>query len=147
MIRAFILPVFISLFPMASFALAQNAEEISSKDQPATFKSGVNLVLVPVVVRDSRKHAVGNLTKDDFQLFDRGKPQEIKEFLVERPEPAGGDGEAAKAENDAGNEVATKHTMVLPNRFVALVFDDYHLKMPGPSKEAGRDTAVRVSEL
>ena len=135
MIRAFILPVFISLSPMASFALAQNAEEISSKDQPATFKSGVNLVLVPVVVRDSRKHAVGNLTKDDFQLFDRGKLQEIKEFLVERPEQqVAPERPAEEAENDAGNDAAKKHAMVIPNHFVALVFDDYHLKMSGANQ-------------
>jgi VWFA-related protein len=131
MIRAFILPVFISLFPMASFAIAQNAEEISSKDQPATFKSGVNLVLVPVVVRDSQKHAVGNLTKDDFQLFDRGKPQEIKQFVVERPEQQVAPERPA---DDAGNDAAKKHAMVIPNHFVALVFDDYHLKMSGANQ-------------
>jgi VWFA-related protein len=135
MIRAFALPVFVSLFPMVSFALAQNAEEISSKDQPATFKSGVNLVLVPVVVRDSQKHAVGNLTKDDFQLFDRGKPQEIKQFVVEKPEQqVAPERPADDAGHDAGNDAAKKHAMVIPNHFVALVFDDYHLKMSGANR-------------
>jgi hypothetical protein len=42
----------------------------------------VNLVLVPVVVRDGQGRAIGDLTKDDFQRFDRGKPQTIASFTV-----------------------------------------------------------------
>jgi len=37
---------------------------------------------VPVVVRDSQERAVGNLTKDDFQVFDKGKRQAISGFTV-----------------------------------------------------------------
>ena len=40
------------------------------------------MVLVPVIVRDGHGRAVGNLTRDDFQLFDRGKPQTIASFSV-----------------------------------------------------------------
>ena len=59
--------------------------EMSSKDEPATFRSRVNLVMVPVVVRDKQGRAIGNLRQEDFQLFDRGKPQVISRFSVERP--------------------------------------------------------------
>ena len=120
---AFFFPV-ILVFLVAGAAVAQNGDSV-------TFKSGVNLVLVPVVVRDSGKHAVGNLTKDDFQLFDRGKPQEIKQFLVERPEQQVAPERPA---DDAGNDAAKKHAMVIPNHFVALVFDDVHLKMSGANQ-------------
>src|SRR6185437_15053403 len=58
--------------------------EVTSKDAPFTFKSGVNMVPVPVVVRDSGGHAVGNLGAGDFQLFDNGKPQMISKFSVEK---------------------------------------------------------------
>ncbi len=37
------------------------------------------------VVRDSQGHAVGNLHKEDFQVFDKGKPQVISQFEVEQP--------------------------------------------------------------
>ena len=50
----------------------------------ATFKARVNLVMVPVVVRDKQGHAVGGLHQEDFQLFDKGKPQYIARFSVEK---------------------------------------------------------------
>jgi VWFA-related protein len=37
-------------------------------------------VLVPIVVRDKHGQPVGNLTKDDFQLFDKGRRQAIVSF-------------------------------------------------------------------
>jgi hypothetical protein len=61
------------------------APEVSSRETPITFSSRVNLVLVPVVVRDNRGHAIGTLKQDDFQLFDKGKPQVITRFSVEKP--------------------------------------------------------------
>jgi VWFA-related protein len=42
----------------------------------------VNEVLVPVVVRDAQGRSVGGLTKDDFQVFDNGKPQTIAGFSI-----------------------------------------------------------------
>src|SRR5580692_2693010 len=58
--------------------------EMTSKETAVTFKSNTNLVPVPVVVRDSSGHAIGNLSIDDFQLFDNGKPQMISKFMVEK---------------------------------------------------------------
>ncbi len=44
----------------------------------------MNLVLVPVVVRDRHGHAVGDLKQVDFQLFDNGKQQSISAFSAIR---------------------------------------------------------------
>jgi hypothetical protein len=63
---------------------AANQSEISSHDASATFTSRVNLVIVPVVVRDREGHAIGSLQQTDFQLFDKGKPQVISKFSVEK---------------------------------------------------------------
>jgi hypothetical protein len=52
--------------------------EMSATDSTPTFQSRVNLVTVPVVVRNKDGKAVGNLIKEDFQLFDRGKPQIVR---------------------------------------------------------------------
>ncbi|HTS49198.1 MAG TPA: VWA domain-containing protein [Bryobacteraceae bacterium] len=112
---------------------AGNKSELSSHDAPATFRARVNLVMVPVVVRDRHGHALGTLKQEDFQLFDKGKAQIISKFSVEKagakvvssaiqvPPPAE-DGDRAKpVENTAA---------AIPTRFVAYLFDDVHLGFP-----------------
>src|ERR1035441_8682209 len=65
-------------------APAKAPAEMAAKDEPALFKARVNLVIVPVVVRDKFGKAVGNLKQEDFQLFDKGKPQYIARFSMEK---------------------------------------------------------------
>ena len=55
-------------------ALAQDA------GGDTVIRTKVNLVLVPVVVRDAKGHTIGHLTRDDFELFDKGKRQTIRSF-------------------------------------------------------------------
>src|ERR1039457_1452827 len=64
-----------------------NQPEMATKDSPATFKTRVNLVMVPVVVRDNKGKAVGTLHMEDFQLFDKGKPQVIVKFTAVKSGP------------------------------------------------------------
>ena len=107
-----------------------NAAEMASRDMPATFKSKVNLVLVPVVVRDRQGQAIGTLRKEDFQLLDKGKAQIITKFSVEKtggpPKPLSGiaDGDASAAAKLDG---PAKPAAPIPERFVAYLFDDLHL--------------------
>jgi VWFA-related protein len=50
-------------------------------DSPAaTLKINVRTVLVDVVVQDNHNHAVPGLHKEDFQLLEDGKPQQISFF-------------------------------------------------------------------
>ena len=62
----------------------KNAPEMATKEAPAIFKTRVDLVSVPVVVRDSKGRILDTLTKENFQVFDKGKPQEILRFVVEK---------------------------------------------------------------
>src|SRR5262252_11093575 len=57
--------------------------EVSTKDTNTTFKLRVNLVQVRVVVRDENGKPVENLKRDDFQVYDQGKPQVISTFGIE----------------------------------------------------------------
>jgi VWFA-related protein len=83
----------------------------------------VNLVLVRVVVRDAQGRAVGNLKKEDFELFDNKKPQSISQFVVER---SGGSPEAAPRATETEGPNAGPAPPIAPNHFVAYVFDDMH---------------------
>jgi VWFA-related protein len=48
--------------------------------QAPVFRAGVDFVSVDVVVTDGDDVPVTDLTKDDFEIVDRGKPQAIAEF-------------------------------------------------------------------
>jgi VWFA-related protein len=56
-------------------------------DQPAmTFKVEINYVEIDAVVTDAQGNFVRNLTKDDFQVFEQGKPQTVTAFsLIDIP--------------------------------------------------------------
>jgi VWFA-related protein len=103
--------------------------EVSTHDTPATFKVRVNLVLVRVVIRDSQGRVVPNLKREDFQLFDNRKPQVISSFAVETPEshvePAATTS-SAPVNPASAPEAKAK---ALPQRFVAIVFDDIDMHM------------------
>src|SRR5271163_2592149 len=71
--------------PAAESHPDQTAAEITAHEEATTFKVNVKLVTVRVVVRDAQGHAVGNLHKEDFELFDNRKPQVITHFSVEQP--------------------------------------------------------------
>src|SRR5271168_2980079 len=62
---------------------------LASQNSPQTpeIKVSTHLVQIGVIVRDSNG-PVGNLTKDDFVVLDRGKPQKISVFSIESSESA-----------------------------------------------------------
>jgi VWFA-related protein len=111
----------------------QKTVELASHDEPATFKVNVKLVLVRAVVRDSQGHAVGNLRQEDFQVFDKGKPQVISQFEVEQPGSL-----IAKARQKPKADVSdvspdsssstSEPVPTVPERFVVYLFDDVHLE-------------------
>jgi VWFA-related protein len=86
-------------------------------------------VVVPVVVRDRKGRAIGNLTKEDFQLFDKGKLQSISRFSMEKAgEKAASEAAQIEATPAArGAEPASGDSAAIPTRFVAYLFDDLHV--------------------
>jgi VWFA-related protein len=134
--------------PIASTAPVQSAAdhgatEIESRDEMPSFKVNARLVLVRVVVRDAKGNIVPALTKDDFQLFDRGHEQSIAQFSSEgvaglvtnsnnKPEPNTQPQVNNKSETDQGTSPQsvgeTLSDSAIPRRLIAYVFDDEHLR-------------------
>ncbi len=108
---------------------APNAE-VSSHDEPVTFSSRVNLVSVPVVVRDRDGKAVGALKQEDFQVFDKGKPQIITKFSISKSGSAGVEAEQSAIPREQTQASPVAATSAPPQSFVAYLVDDVHLK-PG----------------
>jgi len=112
-------------FLIAAMAAQTQTGEVTSHDEALTFQSSVNMVRVPVVVRDKAGHTVGGLQKSDFRLTDLGKPQEIAQFSLEGS-AAAKPGERQTKPEIQGEPPADARP-VAPTRFVAFVFDDVHL--------------------
>jgi VWFA-related protein len=71
---------------------AQQAPPAAPQQPPVTFKVEVNYVEIDAVVTDAAGTFVRELTKEDFEVTEEGKPQAISTFTlvnvpVERPDP------------------------------------------------------------
>src|SRR5579863_6898150 len=110
----------------------QTAAELTQHDAPLTFSTGVNLVLVPVVVRDAQGRAIGTLQKEDFQLFDNGKLQPIAKFAVDKAEEPPVLPNTSIETDANGNAQARPGTLAaqpIAGHFIMWLFDDVHLSL------------------
>lgn len=123
--------------PQADSALPSHAAADPDLHEP--LRVNVNAVLIPVIVRARDGSSVDGLTRQDFSIFDDGKPREITGFSVER----GG-----------ANPVKSSG---LPDRVTVFFFDDMHMSVEqiAPAQKAvlkaldaaltGTDVAAVVS--
>ena len=84
-----LLPVFACSVLAATLSVAQQSSQTASSQQSGdqnpseTLKINVNVVQLFFNVKDKRGNLIPNLTKDNFQIFEDGKPQTIKYFTAE----------------------------------------------------------------
>lgn len=64
-------------------AQTQNRAAVPLGDSPVILRSRVNLVVLPVTVKDSSGQLVPDLTRDEFRVFDDNVEQRISFFTVE----------------------------------------------------------------
>ena len=115
---------------------------MTTHDTAPTFKVRVNEVLVRVVVRDPSGNVIPGLKKEDFQLFDNRKPQTITSFRIETPETNAVKAQAVTTENPDGGAPTVTPVPTLPQRFVAVVFDDTDLVMSDAASGALRGSEI-----
>jgi VWFA-related protein len=107
-------------------------QEIATHEVQSQFKVQVqrNMVLVRAIVRDSSGRAVSHLRKEDFRLWDNGKPQEIDQFAVESPSHSSASAPARPAagkESDEETAPEAGAANVTARNFQALYFDDIQM--------------------
>jgi len=115
--------------PWSPVSAQQPSEpEISTQEKQPEFtvRARTNEVLVRAVVRDAQGQAVPNLTKEDFRLFDNGKPQVIREFSVELSRPAAPSAaeQIQPSQAQRPSEQVESAPPAIAERFVAFYFDD-----------------------
>jgi VWFA-related protein len=109
--------IFLSCMPLT----AQQAG--APQDAPYKIDVRVNRLLVPVVVRDAQGHTVGNLKKEDFQVFSNNKPQLISGFSIQQRGTTKDN--TASAPGSVTQQTVSPDT--LPDHITVFLFDDMHL--------------------
>ena len=100
-----------------------NGKQRKAGSQPDKFtlQSNVDVILVPVVVRNGQGVAVGDLTANDFQVFDNKKRQVISGFML----ATNARSRSANTEANGGNGPSQSRSS--PARFVVFLVDDLHI--------------------
>jgi len=109
----------------ATFCEALQNVETRPKGDTFKFESKLNVVLVPVQVRDSHGQAVGTLKKEDFQVFDKDKLQVLTGFTVQKRTAFATAEDAPKPAPFA--PASTAGPAPVATRFIVFLFDDLHL--------------------
>jgi len=104
-----------------------DAPEMSTQVSPVPLQTRVSVVPVRVIVRDAAGRAVGNLHREDFQLFQDGKLQVISNFAVESL--ADLQQHVVQPTSATAATAPSTPAFLPPSRFVALLFDDAHLNL------------------
>ena len=115
--------VLTSLITTVLSAAGHAQASASSQQRPAaTFKTDVNLVEVHAVVTDERGNFVGNLAKEDFEIYESGTLQTPTVFdLVDAPVAAAADSIGVAVDPDV-REAAQR----FEGRLFVIVLDDLH---------------------
>jgi VWFA-related protein len=106
----------------------QAAPPQTPQGQPQpTFRAGINYVAVDVIVKDRRDNPVIDLRKEEFEVFEDGKPQPIEEFRLVKIDSTAKPGDPVprriRSRDDEQAEASREDVRVF-----AILLDDYHTR-------------------
>ena len=91
------------------------------------FRGGIDFVRVDVIVSDKKSQPVTNLTQNDFEVLEDGKPVAIEQFKLIKvdgnPTPGGPPPKQIRDRNDEELEAARDDV-----RIFVFFMDDYHVR-------------------
>jgi VWFA-related protein len=129
-------------FPIVMMILMTAVPHAQAPRQPATvFRSGTELVLVNVVVRDKSGAVVRGLTRDDFAITEDDKPQTVTSFDFEELDKA----DAAAPAGGTPSPEATQ--VILPPKPAARSADVTPVAAPAKVDMRGRRLIVLFFDL
>lgn len=103
-----------------AFALAALAAALAPAQEP-TFRINVKLVRILATVKNARGDLVGDLKPEDFQILDRGAPQEIKVFEHRTEQPLS---IALLIDTSASTAIDIRYEVESVSRFLRAVFHE-----------------------
>ena len=126
---------FASLFGVLVASLTVGSAQQATAPPPApaqqgqqpTFRTRIDSVSVDVIVTDRQGKAVADLTPDDFEIKEAGKPQKVEAFKdisiddTQDADPAYTRQILSMADQD--RETANEN-----NRIIIIMLDDYHVR-------------------
>jgi VWFA-related protein len=107
---------------------AGSAQEPQAPAPQPTFREAINFVRVDVIVTDGKQQPVMDLTLDDFEVLEDGKPQKVEQFRLIKIDgnvPVGAPPpREIRNRNDEETEAAKEDV-----RLFLFFFDDYHTRL------------------
>ncbi|MFY9574866.1 MAG: VWA domain-containing protein [Blastocatellia bacterium] len=120
--------IFVACVSANTIALTQSQSKPTDQDEPVRLRT--ELVQVQVVVTDKQGRVIEGLKKDDFELLEQGRRQEVSFFSLERV------GVQPTRPRVPGEEPVPTHPptrvaeAATPSRSIVLFFDTLHLSGP-----------------
>jgi hypothetical protein len=82
-VALFAIWLFVSVNGMGALQTSSPQNSDTGIDSTPRIAVNVRRVLIPVLVRDKQGAAIGDLKKEDFQVFDNGKLHDLSGFMIE----------------------------------------------------------------
>jgi VWFA-related protein len=112
--------------PFSTTSAQNKAQDKPQKEDEATLKLTTELIEVRAVVTDKAGNPVSGLTKDDFELLENDKPQEVSFFAFTRV-PGKGESATAPGQPLAPSAALANSAAAKPGRSIVLFADNSHI--------------------